>query len=234
MLKYIYMGNTVGSTNSNFCNFPRNNFESYILGLWCADGFIRTSSVGISNTDIDLIKIFYKFLANKFTKNRLRLVIYGNNKLMRNKYLHLKGVVDTHSFSKKAKHIGYHLYVNSRSLVRALAKLKASPSRAINSNNIYAYFAGRFDGDGSISLDFHRDCRISYGSKLQAQIDFKMLRISGYKLAKVYEYRKAKTYVLYVSRYECLKFLSNIYRYSVKLQKLGFVPRRDLISTYKV
>ena len=68
MLKYIKNGQYRGSTNSNLYNFPKNKFETYILGLWCADGYSRSSSVGISNIDVDLIKLLKSFLKVIFLK----------------------------------------------------------------------------------------------------------------------------------------------------------------------
>ena len=49
------MGNTVGSVNTNFCNFFSDEEGFYILGLWCADSYWWGSSIGLSNTNIDLI-----------------------------------------------------------------------------------------------------------------------------------------------------------------------------------
>ena len=66
------MGNTVGSTSTNFCNFFSNKKDAYILGLWCADGYWWSSSIGLSNTDPDLIETFRKFLKRLFQVNRVK------------------------------------------------------------------------------------------------------------------------------------------------------------------
>ena len=66
------MGNTVGSTNANFCNFLKKEEDAYILGLWCADSYWWSSSIGLSNTDKDLIKRFNNFLLRIFPKERIR------------------------------------------------------------------------------------------------------------------------------------------------------------------
>jgi len=234
---YKRMGNTVGSTNPNLCNFPKNEFETYILGLWCADGFSRSSSIGISNTDIDLVRLSKKFLENYFPKERLRLTVYypldkykdkQKQKLIPKDFWEIK---TTFSVSKKAKHIAYHLYVNSRSFLGLFEECRQKIETVVKEKNIYIYFAGRFDGDGSVDKDFRRDCRIVYSTEKEAIDDLNLLRKFNFHLSKVYKYRNSKTYVLYVSRFEASNFLKNISKYSIKLYKLGFVPRRDLILT---
>ncbi len=91
--------------------------------------------------------------------------------------------------------------------------------------------AGRFDGDGSIGKDFYRDCRIVYGTKKEAEQDLEFLKALDLEKSKVYEYKAAKTFCLYISRLETRTFLSLLYPYSLRLQKSVFVPRRDLITT---
>lgn len=88
--------------------------------------------------------------------------------------------------------------------------------------------AGRFDGDGSVAKDFHKDCRIVYGNLGEAQNDLAIMLLLDFQKMKIYEYRTAKTFCLYFSRLETNKFLSLIYPYSIRLQKSAFAPRRDL------
>lgn len=66
------MGNTVGSASTNFCNFFSNEKDAYILGLWCADSYWWSSSIGVSNSDRDLIKRFRKFLREHFPRERIK------------------------------------------------------------------------------------------------------------------------------------------------------------------
>ena len=66
------MGNTVGSTSTNFCNFFSKEEDAYILGLWCADSYWWTSSIGLSNTDPRLIDVFRRFLKRFFPKDRIK------------------------------------------------------------------------------------------------------------------------------------------------------------------
>ena len=75
------IGNTVGSSNTNFCSFNTHKEDAYILGLWCADSYWWSSSIGLSNTDHDLIERFRRFLMKLFPKERIR---YNNDHLFVN------------------------------------------------------------------------------------------------------------------------------------------------------
>lgn len=192
------MGNTVGSTSTNFCNFFSNEEEAYILGLWCADSYWWSSSIGLSNTDSDLIKRFRKFLRTYFPEERIK---FNDN----------------------------HLFVNSRPLLREFIAAKNSLENLKSTKVIRAYLAGRFDGDGSIDKNLRSDCRIVYGKKSEAEKDREFLKRIDIRNVKVYHYKSAKTFCLYISRYEAKKFIESILPYSWKLQKLVLVPRRDLV-----
>lgn len=193
------MGNTVGSTSANFCNFFVLERDAYILGLWCADSYWWSSSVGLSNTDSDIMRKFRTFLERFFPKERI-------------------------------KHNRNHLFVNSRPLLREFRQARWSLGNLRKKELISAYFAGRFDGDGSVDKDLKKDCRIVYGGREEAQTDKFLLRRIGFKRGAIYYYKSARTFCLYISRYESKKFLKGILPYSVKLQKLALVPRRDLVS----
>jgi len=192
------MGNTVGSTSTNFCNFFSDEKDAYILGLWCADSYWWSSSIGLSNTDSDLIMVFRKFLKRFFLGNRIK---FNRN----------------------------HLFVNSRPLLREFISAKNRLDDLKDTKIIRAYLAGRFDGDGSIDKNLRNDCRIVYGRKSEAEKDKEFLKKIDISNVKVYYYKTARTFCLYISRYEVKKFLESISPYSVKLQKLVLVPRRDLV-----
>ena len=192
------MDNTVGSTNTNFCNFFSQEEDAYILGLWCADSYWWSSSIGLSNAESDLIERFRKFLRKHFPENRIK---FNRN----------------------------HLFVNSRPLLREFIFAKSNLNRFKDIKIIQAYLAGRFDGDGSIDKNLRNDCRIVYGKKEEAEMDKKFVKKIGVDNTKIYYYRSANTFCLYVSRYQAEQFLENILPYSLKLQKLVFVPRRDLV-----
>ena len=191
------MGNIVGSTSTNFCNFFSNEKDAYILGLWCADSYWWSSSIGLSNTDSDLIKIFRNFLERFFQEDRIK-------------------------FNRD------HLFVNSRPLLREFVSAKNNLDKFKNTKVIRAYIAGRFDGDGSIDKNLRNDCRIVYGRKGETEQDKEFLKRIGINNVKIYYYKTARTFCLYVSRYEAKKFIESILPYSLKLQKLVLVPRRDL------
>lgn len=204
------MGNTVGSANTDFWNLKTKD-DAYIVGLWCADGYHRTSSIGLSNTDTDLIEKFREFFLKFMPMERLKLRIYRPDK-----------------FKRRTK--AYHLYVNSRPLLRIFREFKNNATRFIDRNFIPPYMAGRFDGDGSVAKDFYCDCRIVYGNLEEAQNDLALMELLGFQKMKIYNYRTARTFCLYFSRLETKKFLSLIYPHSVRLQKSVFVPRRDLVA----
>ena len=201
------MDNTVGSTNTSFCNFPKSTQDYYILGLWCADGYHWTSSIGLSNIDLILIKKFRNFLSGLFPKERIKLDQYRTG---------------------KRKYVGYKIYVNCRPLLRIFKKFKDNNNeRSINNAEaIKAYIAGRFDGDGCISKDLKRDCRISYGNEIDAKLDTNLLQEIGI-MPKLYRYRTSNTFVIYISRFDTKKFTNVISPYSIKLQKLVLGSRRD-------
>jgi intein/homing endonuclease len=204
------MGDTVGSTNTDFWNLKTRD-DAYIIGLWCADGYHRTSSIGISNADTDLIEKFREFFLKILPEDRIKLRIYNPDKF-------------------KRRTTAYHLYVNNRPLLRKFREFKDNATKFINGDFVLPYMAGRFDGDGSVAKDFYSDCRIVYISLEETQNDLALMFPLGFQKMKIYKYRAAKTFCLYFSRLETNRFLSLIYPYSVKLQKSVFVPRRDLIS----
>jgi len=202
------MGNTVGSANSDFWNLKTKD-DAYIVGLWCADGYHRTSSIGLSNTNVDLIEKFKEFFLRFLDAQRVKLRVYHPDK-----------------FKRRTK--AYHLYVNSRPLLRKFREFKDNAKKYISGDLILPYIAGRFDGDGCVAEDFYRDCRIVYSDENEAENDLVLIKSLGFQKMRIYNYRSAKTYCLYFSRLETNKFLSLIYPYSVRLQKSEFAPRRDL------
>lgn len=225
------MGNAVGSVSTNFCNFFSDERDAYILGLWCAEKYHRTSSIGLSNTTPDLLMRFRQFLRKHFPIDRLRLRVYYPTKVdyeIDKKILKSVRKVVEYPF-KKAKKVNYHLYVNSRSLLREFTVAEENLNDLKNSKVIWAYFSGRFDGDGSIDKNLRKDCRIVYTREIEAKIDQDLLKRFGINNTKIYYYKSSKTFCLYISRYEVKKFLENISPYSLKLQELVLAPRRDLV-----
>ena len=195
------MGNTVGSKETNFCNFEDEK-DAYVLGLWCADGYWWSSSIGLSNVDMNLIDLFRKFFRNIFPEERIK-------------------------FNR------CHLFVNSRPLLREFIRAKENLQSMQDKNAIKAYFAGRFDGDGSIDKNLRNDCRIVYARKSEAEIDKVLLEKIGINNTKIYYYKSAKTFCLYISRFQAKDFLEKISKHSIKLQKLVSLPCRDSALTEK-
>lgn len=202
------MGNTVGSLS----NLHQSSFGAYILGLWGADRYLRTSSIGLSNTNIALLKKSLEYLLTRFDKNRIRVRVYGSNEVY-DDFAEFKT-----SFCKgsKNKKPAYHIYVNSRPFVREF--MGALDNRhLLDKNYLYPYFSGRFDGDGSISKN-KKFCRIVYGSLSELNKDRELLEDDIE--TSTYEYKKAGTYCLYFSEKTLPKFLKEISKYSIsgKLQ----------------
>jgi intein/homing endonuclease len=82
---------------------------------------------------------------------------------------------------------------------------------------IFPYLAGRFDGDGSVASDGRQDVRIAYGSLPEALNDQQLLQqVRAYR-TRVYRYAKARTWVLYVSRFDARDFLNDLRPFSSKL-----------------
>lgn len=222
------MGNTVGNSSAGFCKFSSDPIHAYVLGLWCADGYHRTSSIGLTNVNEAMVKTFTEFLKVLFPVTRLKLKIYLNDKIV------LKipnyGIQDIKQFySAKARQLAYQVYVNSRPLLAEFRSAKSSAKDFSSNKTAYAYLAGRFDGDGTVGKDLRRDLRISYTTQDEAEVDKMLLEKLGFNLCKVYYYRTSVAYVLYVSRLEAKKFIENISPYSLRLQNPVLESRRDLI-----
>ena len=224
------MGNTVGNSSTNFCNFYEHHDHAYALGLWCADGYHRSSSIGLSNISPDLIEKFRLFLVSIFPQDRLRLRIYRPEIILDNSFNFGINKVSLLT-SKKARHVAYHVYVNSRPLLREFKNAKQKEKVFLNNEIGWRYITGRFDGDGTIGKDLKRDLRISYTTLEDANMDLNLLANLGLN-AKIYRYKTSHTFVIYVPRSESDLFVKNCLSYSTKLQKLVLGSRRDLSGSF--
>ena len=211
--------NTVGSL-SGLSTLITDCESAYILGLWCADGYFWSSSVGITNTNRKLVDRFAAYLKTLLPAERIKLRVYypkGQCPL---------GLSTPNYPMRRAKQIAYQLYVNSRPLLRLFQEAEHTVV-ALPSKYVLAYFAGRFDGDGSIDKNLRNDLRITYSNRKEALIDQQILKGLDHYKTRVYHYRSARTYILYVSRYSAGQFLHDIKPYSMKAQSL--LPRRDSV-----
>ena len=213
------MDNTVGSINvKKLLSEPQ---AAYILGLFCADGYHRTSSIGLSNKDEELLGRFAHFLLDYFPKERLRIRAYYpvevKSPKLSKKLIALSQNIVYYPLLK-AKQISCHLYVNSRPLLRMFTSARKEIEK-IKSKAIISYIAGRFDGDGSVNKMKNIDFRILYGNYKEAKIDQSLLKRIGVSKSSIYHYKQARTFCLYVWREETSSLMKLLLPFSVYLQK---------------
>ena len=207
-------GNTVGNWNAYFWEKYPN--DCYAFGLWCADEYHRSSSIGVTNVDIRLVEKFREFLLKEFPESRLRLRMYHPHHVEpdQNLFRHLCADIVSYPMRKSAQ-IALQLYVNSRPLLRLIQSSRKNVEHMKDREQIAAYFAGRFDGDGSVNADGKTYCRIAYSTRGEAELDKKLLKKLGYENSSVYHYERAQEYCLYVSKNVARSFIDTISRYSI-------------------
>lgn len=205
--------NTVGNWNVHF--WEKYPDDCYAFGLWCADGYHRSSSIGITNVDVRLVGRFREFLLKEFPESRLYLRVYHprGTQLDKEAFRHLSTNIVSYPMRKSAQ-VALQLYLNSRPLLRLMQMSRKNVGLMRNNEQIASYFAGRFDGDGSVNADAKTYCRIAYSSREEAEIDQQLLAKIGIMLVSVYHYRHAQEYCLYVSRNIAQSFIGTISRYS--------------------
>lgn len=208
------LGNTVGNWNLHFWEKYKN--DCYAFGLWCVDGYHRSSSIGITNIDIRLVEKFREFLLKEFPKSKLRLRMYHPKSIEPDiaQFRHLSTDIVSYPMRKSAQ-IALQLYVNSRPLLRLIQSSRKNVGIMSDREQIAAYFAGRFDGDGSVNSDRKTYCRIAYSTEAEAKMDQALLAKIGYEKTSVYHYRHAQEYCLYVSKNIAQSFIGAISRYSI-------------------
>ncbi len=184
------MGNTVGS------KFFFNTAEDfYILGLWLADGYWRSSSIGLTSVNQKLIDRFTLFLNRVAPSYSVKQRIY-----------HVTN-------DNKRKQKAYQIYINSRSLTRLFMSTKTGALH-VPIKFLPAYLAGRIDGDGHVDTKHRSGIRIAYSSNEDAKRDQIMFGMTNVSL---YHYWVAGTFVLYLKRIYRKRILKEISKYSVKL-----------------
>ncbi len=187
--------------------------EAYALGLWCADSYWWSSSIGISNVEPELVIRFARYLEGILGPDRLRIRIYEvPGDFPDERILGLTERISIRPPSKKTKRTAYHAYVNSRALVRqffaARERLKEIPPHLIG-----PYLAGRFDGDGNLG----NTPRIAYTTQREAEIDAELLAAAGVRHTSVLHYRSVNEFCVYIyrSNYEIFKQLISHHSWKV-------------------
>jgi hypothetical protein len=164
------------------------------LGLWCADSYWWSSSIGLSNVEpVDMR--FGGYLAKILEPERLRLRIYrasGSRPDAR-----VLGLTDrvTVCAGHKMRRTAYHVYVNSRPLVRRFFSQRERLDE-VAEESLGPYFAGRFDGDGS----FGDTPRIAYTTCEEAKTGTVLLARAGIVRTSVLFYKSANEYCIYIHR----------------------------------
>lgn len=184
--------------------------EAYALGLWCADSYWRSSSIGLSNVEPELIIRFARYLSRVLGPDRLRLRIYqveGDPPDPR-----VLGLTEKVSVCApfKMRHTAYHVYVNSRELVRFFFSRRGRLSE-IPPSFVGPYVAGRFDGDGNLGTRV----RIAYTREEEASCDAILLQIVGIRTSVLY-YSTSSEYCIYLHKCDETKFIELISPFSWK------------------
>jgi len=152
--------------------------DAYALGLWCADDYWWSSSIGLPKTDPELISASAAFLSREVGPDRLHLRVYqvaGDE--ASEQVLALRSSITLRP-PVKMKRTAYHIYVNSRPLFR-LKKLRRTEVGALDTSLIGPYVAGRVDGDGSFGNPRAPGTRISYSGHEGADVDAWLLARQG-------------------------------------------------------
>jgi len=132
----------------------------YILGLWIGDRYMRGGSVGLTNTEKTLIKVFKNFL-KKITKAEIKERLINNG---------------------RAKQV----YVNSTKLLKFLTQEAKNIENIIKTEDQFIdYISGKIDADGTImiyNLKWRTGLiKITYGDKEEMERDLKLCEKFGFK-----------------------------------------------------
>ncbi|OGM11356.1 hypothetical protein A2V80_02370 [Candidatus Woesebacteria bacterium RBG_16_39_8b] len=173
--------------------------DYYCLGLWLADGYWRSSSVGLSSTNDHLHSIFIPFLKKMCPTHIIKEHVYFPNT------------------GEKRRLKARHVYVNSRPFTRYMMNFKKIPHLKISNKFLPAYFAGRIDGDGHVDSIHRSGVRIAYSNKEDAIRDMDLLKKLDEEPASLYRYEQANTWVIYLRKKFLDKIKPSMARYSLKL-----------------
>lgn len=199
------MGNTVGSKfffktcDSKSQDLAKQVLKTaedfYILGLWLADGYWRSSSIGLTSVNLSLISRFTNFLIKVAPSHPIKKRIYEVKE------------------GNKRKQTAIQVYINNRPLTRLFMSTKTEILQIPDSYRL-AYLAGRIDGDGHVDIKHRSGIRIAYSNIEDATRDQELF---GNTNVSLYQYKAAGTYVLYLRKVFRDKILKEISKYSLKL-----------------
>jgi len=194
---------------------------AYILGLWAGDKYWRASSIGISNTNLKLLKAFKQFfMENGFPKERIKLSVYVpenfeissiNRKI---DFLALEDENIKFYKLKKGPNPTFILYVNSRPLKRKFFETLQNLEIHIKSKKeAIMYMAGMFDADGHFDKQKNR-IRMCYSNENSAIKEQNMIsEMVGIK-PKLKFYKSANEWILDFSGKDFSEINSEILKYS--------------------
>jgi hypothetical protein len=189
--------------------------DAYALGLWCADGYWWSSSIGLSNVEPELIEHFGRYLIDSLSSDRLRLRVYEVAGQPPDKRLLAMTSRVSLRPAAKMRRTAYHVYVNSRPLLRrffrARVRLEELPLHLVG-----PYIAGRFDGDGCLGST----PRIAYTNREEAETDRKLLAMKGVVGTSVLHYSKVNEFCVYIHRADLDRFIRLIRGRSWKIGRL--------------
>lgn len=188
--KLELMGNTVGSKG-----FFKTAEDFYVLGLWLADGYWRSSSIGLTSVSPKLTNRFEKYFLRIAPSSPIKERIYPIKE------------------GEKRKQVAKQVYINNRPLTRLFMSFKTGELQ-IPHSYLLAYLAGRIDGDGSVDTKYRSGIRIAYSSEEDALRDQKLF---GKANVSLYQYKLAGTFVLYLKKHYRDQIAKAIKKFSVKL-----------------
>lgn len=180
----------------------KTNQDFYILGLWLADNYWRSGSVGLSSTSPILLERFSKFLKKVCPERPIKEYVYYPQE------------------GTKRRHISRNIFVNSRPLTRAFMEYKHKKKLVIPQKSLPAYFAGRIDGDGHVDRKYRTGIRIVYSDREDASRDLRLLKLLNRNPASLYFYKGANTWVLYFRKEFLKKIQPKIAKFALKLRNL--------------
>ena len=192
--------------------FLKDAADAYAFGLWCADSYWWSSSIGISNVEPELVVRFSTYLVRTLSPERLRVRVYlvpGDQPDER--VVRLTDRVSIRP-AVKMKRTAYHAYVNSRVLVRCFLGARSHVSELLPDHLIAAYVAGRFDGDGCLGSRV----RIAYTTEEEARVDRTVLERVGITATSVLTYSSAREYCVYIKKTAVDEFVRLIAPFSWK------------------